>query len=322
MFKTGNVEIKNNVVLAPMAGICNSAYRRIIKQMGAGLIYAEMVNDKAIVHENKKTIDMLYMTEEERPISQQIFGSDVDSFVASAKMVYEKMKPDIIDINMGCPVPKVAVSAEAGAALLKNPEKIKEIVSAVVKSVPIPVTVKIRSGWDKNSINAKEVAKICEQAGASAICVHGRTRTDRYLGHSDWNIIKEVKESVNIPVIGNGDIKTVYDAKRMIDETGCDAVMIGRSALGNPWIILDTVNYLTYGILPKEITKQEKIDMCIKHLNYLLEFKPEKVAVLEMRSHIAWYLKGVEGAREIKNELFKAQTKDEIINILNEFSKE
>ncbi|CCY45026.1 tRNA-dihydrouridine synthase DusA1 [Clostridium sp. CAG:1193] len=322
MFKIGNVEIKNNVVLAPMAGICNSAYRRIIKQMGAGLIYAEMVNDKAIVHENKKTIDMLYMTEEERPISQQIFGSDVDSFVASAKMVYEKMKPDIIDINMGCPVPKVAVSAEAGAALLKNPEKIKEIVSAVVKSVPIPVTVKIRSGWDKNSINAKEVAKICEQAGASAICVHGRTRTDRYLGHSDWNIIKEVKESVNIPVIGNGDIKTVYDAKRMIDETGCDAVMIGRSALGNPWIILDTVNYLTYGILPKEITKQEKIDMCIKHLNYLLEFKPEKVAVLEMRSHIAWYLKGVEGAREIKNELFKAQTKDEIINILNEFSKE
>lgn len=290
--------------------------------MGAGLIYAEMVNDKAIVHENKKTIDMLYMTEEERPISQQIFGSDVDSFVASAKMVYEKMKPDIIDINMGCPVPKVAVSAEAGAALLKNPEKIKEIVSAVVKSVPIPVTVKIRSGWDKNSINAKEVAKICEQAGASAICVHGRTRTDRYLGHSDWNIIKEVKESVNIPVIGNGDIKTVYDAKRMIDETGCDAVMIGRSALGNPWIILDTVNYLTYGILPKEVTKQEKIDMCIKHLNYLLEFKPEKVAVLEMRSHIAWYLKGVEGAREIKNELFKAQTKDEIINILNEFSKE
>ena len=322
MFKIGNVEIKNNVVLAPMAGICNSAYRRIIKQMGAGLIYAEMVNDKAIVHENKKTIDMLYMTEEERPISQQIFGSDVDSFVASAKMVYEKMKPDIIDINMGCPVPKVAVSAEAGAALLKNPEKIKEIVSAVVKSVPIPVTVKIRSGWDKNSINAKEVAKICEQAGASAICVHGRTRTDRYLGHSDWNIIKEVKESVNIPVIGNGDIKTVYDAKRMIDETGCDAVMIGRSALGNPWIILDTVNYLTYGILPKEVTKQEKIDMCIKHLNYLLEFKLEKVAVLEMRSHIAWYLKGVEGAREIKNELFKAQTKDEIINILNEFSKE
>lgn len=322
MFKIGNVEIKNNVVLAPMAGICNSAYRRIIKQMGAGLIYAEMVNDKAIVHENKKTIDMLYMTEEERPISQQIFGSDVDSFAASAKMVYEKMEPDIIDINMGCPVPKVAVSAEAGAALLKNPEKIKEIVSAVVKSVPIPVTVKIRSGWDKNSINAKEVAKICEQAGASAICVHGRTRTDRYLGHSDWNIIKEVKESVNIPVIGNGDIKTVYDAKRMIDETGCDAVMIGRSALGNPWIILDTVNYLTYGILPKEVTKQEKIDMCIKHLNYLLEFKPEKVAVLEMRSHIAWYLKGVEGAREIKNELFKAQTKDEIINILNEFSKE
>ena len=322
MFKIGNIELKNNIVIAPMAGISNSAFRRIVKEMGAGLIYAEMVSDKAIIYDNEKTKQMLYLTEEERPIAQQIFGSDIESFTESAKIVYEQMKPDIIDINMGCPVPKVAVSAEAGAALLKNPEKIKEIVSAVVKSVPIPVTVKIRSGWDKNSINAKEVAKICEQAGASAICVHGRTRTDRYLGHSDWNIIKEVKESVNIPVIGNGDIKTVYDAKRMIDETGCDAVMIGRSALGNPWIILDTVNYLTYGILPKEITKQEKIDMCIKHLNYLLEFKPEKVAVLEMRSHIAWYLKGVEGAREIKNELFKAQTKDEIINILNEFSKE
>ena len=169
--KIGNVELKNNVILAPMAGICNSAERRIIKEMGAGLIYAEMVSDKAIVYENKKTVDMLYMKEEERPITQQIFGSDINSFVESAKIVYEKMKPDIIDINMGCPVPKVAVSAQAGAALLKNPDKIYDIVSAVVKSVPIPVTVKIRSGWDSNHINAVEVAKVCESAGAKAICV-------------------------------------------------------------------------------------------------------------------------------------------------------
>ena len=320
MFRIGNVEIKNKVVLAPMAGICNSAYRRIIKEMGCGLIYAEMVSDKAIVYDNKKTNDMLYMTEYERPISQQIFGSDVKSFVEAAKIIYEKMKPDIIDINMGCPVPKVAVSAQAGSALLKNPEKIKKIVEAVVKSVPIPVTVKIRSGWDLNNINAVEVAKICENAGASAICVHPRTRSQRYEGLSDWNIIKEVKENVNIPVIGNGDIKTIYDAKRMLDETKCDAVMIGRAALGNPWLIRDIIKYIDSEELPTEITKKEKIDMCIKHLNYLLEFKSEKTAVLEMRSHIAWYLKGLQGVNEIKDKIFKVNTKDEILNILNEFN--
>jgi nifR3 family TIM-barrel protein len=321
MFKIGNVEIENNVVLAPMAGICNSAFRRIIKEMGCGLIYSEMVSDKALVYDNKKTNDMLYMTEYERPIVEQIFGSDIDSFVSAAKIVYERMKPDIIDINMGCPVPKVAVSAQAGAALLKNQEKIKSIVEAVVSSVPIPITIKIRSGWDKNNINAKEVAKICEEAGASAICVHPRTRSQRYEGLSDWSIIKEVKESVNIPVIGNGDIKTVYDAKRMIEETGCDAVMIGRAALGNPWLIRDIVNYLNNGKLPEEVTKEEKIDMCVKHLNYLMEFKPEKVAILEMRSHIAWYLKGINGVNEIKNKVFKSNTKKEILDILYEFSK-
>lgn len=321
MFKIGNVEIENNVVLAPMAGICNSAFRRIIKEMGCGLIYSEMVSDKALVYDNKKTNDMLYMTEYERPIVEQIFGSDIDSFVSAAKIVYERMKPDIIDINMGCPVPKVAVSAQAGAALLKNQEKIKSIVEAVVSSVPIPITIKIRSGWDKNNINAKEVAKICEEAGASAICVHPRTRSQRYEGLSDWSIIKEVKESVNIPVIGNGDIKTVYDAKRMIEETGCDAVMIGRAALGNPWLIRDIVNYLNNGKLPEEVTKKEKIDMCVKHLNYLMEFKPEKVAILEMRSHIAWYLKGINGVNEIKNKVFKSNTKKEILDILYEFSK-
>ena len=318
-WKIGNVEIKNQVVLAPMAGICNSAFRRIIKEEGAGLIYAEMVSDKALVYESKKTEDMLYMTDYERPISQQIFGSDKTSFVEAAKIVYEKMKPDIIDINMGCPVPKVAVGAQAGAALLKNPEKIYEIVSEVVKNVPVPVTVKIRSGWDKDHINAVEVAKVCERAGASAICVHGRTRSQRYEGISDWNIIKKVKENVSIPVIGNGDIKTVYDAKRMLEETGCDAIMIGRACLGNPWLIKDTVNYLENNILPKEVTKEERIDMCIKHLNYLLEVKNEKTSVLEMRSHIAWYLKGLEGSNEIKRKIFVSTTKEDIINILNEF---
>ena len=319
--KIGNIELKNNVVLAPMAGICNSAFRRIIKEMGAGLIYAEMVSDKALVYESKKTEDMLYMTDYERPISQQIFGSDVDSFKKAAKIVYEKMKPDIIDINMGCPVPKVAVSAQAGAALLKNPEKIYEIVKEVVSAVPVPVTVKIRSGWDSNSINAVEVAKMCEKAGASAICVHPRTRSQKYEGLSDWSIIKDVKDNVSIPVIGNGDIKTIYDAKRMIDETGCDAIMIGRGVLGNPWLIRDIINYLKDGSIPNKVTKDEKIDMCIKHLNYLLEFKSEKTSVLEMRSHIAWYIKGLEGSNEIKKRIFLSNTKEEVLNILNEFRR-
>ena len=261
MFKIGNIELKNNVVLAPMAGISNSAYRTIIKEMGAGLIVAEMVSDKAIMYGSKKTVDMLYMTDFERPISQQIFGSDKKSFIIAAKYIYENMKPDIIDINMGCPVPKVAIGAQAGSALLKNPEKVYEIVKSVVESVPIPVTVKIRSGWDENSINAVEIAKVIESAGASAITIHPRTRSQGYSGKANWDIIREVKQNVNIPVIGNGDINSCYDAKKMIEETGCDAIMIGRGVLGNPWLIKECVDYIDKGTIPKEVSLAEKINM-------------------------------------------------------------
>lgn len=319
MFKIGNVEIENKVVLAPMAGVCNSAFRRIIKEMGAGLLYAEMVSDKALVYNNEKTKDMLYMTESERPISQQIFGSDKKSFVEAAKIIEKSMHPDIIDINMGCPVPKVAVKSQAGSALLKDPDKIYDIVKAVKEVVSVPVTVKIRSGWDKNSINAVLVAKTCEKAGASAIAVHPRTRSQGYSGKADWNIIKEVKDAVNIPVIGNGDILSAKDAKQMIDETGCDAVMIGRGTLGNPYLIKQVVRYLEDGVLLPDQSPKERMETCLKHFNYLLEVKPEKVAILEMRTHAAWYLKGLPSGVKIKKILYELKTKEEFINTTTEY---
>lgn len=322
MFKIGNITLKNNIVLAPMAGICNHAYRTIIKNMGAGLIYAEMVSDKAINYKSKKTIDMLYMEDNERPIAQQIFGSDKESFVEAAKYICDVMKPDIIDINMGCPVPKVALRAQAGSALLKNPEKVYEIVKAVVDAVDIPVTVKIRSGWDSKSINAIEIAKLVEKAGASAITVHSRTRSQGYSGKADWNIIKGVKENVTIPVIGNGDIKTCFDAKKMLEETNCDAVMIGRGVLGNPWLIKECIEYIEENKIPKKITYKEKLDMILYHLELLLKQKNVKVALLEMRSHASWYLKGIPNTSELKQAIFKTNTIEEFRKLIIDFMKE
>ena len=322
MFKIGNVIIKNNVVLAPMAGISNPPYIKICEEMGLGYAITELISAEAVFRNNKKTMDMLNGFDRLNiPVAIQIFGSNPVVMGKAAKVLVDTYHPKIIDINMGCPVPKVAVKSEAGAALMKDLNKIEKIVREVVNSVDIPVTVKIRSGWDSNSINAVEVAKVCEKAGASAISVHGRTRSQGYSGTVDLDIIKKVKENVNIPVIGNGDIRDVDSAKKMIEYTGCDAIMIGRAALGNPWLIRDIVNYFDNNKFMEKPSYEDKINMCIKHLNYLLEFKCEKVAVLEMRSHISWYLKGMPGIMEIKNLVFKTKDSEELKKILSNYLK-
>ena len=318
-FNIGNICIKNPVIVAPMAGITNTSYRKIIKKMNPGLIYAEMVSDKAIVNENNKTFELLKMSETERPLTQQIFGSDIESFTKAAKIIEERMHPDIIDINMGCPVPKVAIKNQAGSALLKNPQKIYEIVKNVISSVNVPVTVKIRSGWDEKHINAVEVAKMCEKAGANAIAIHARTRSQGYSGKADWSIIKAVKENVNIPVIGNGDVNSCYKAKEMLETTGCDGVMIGRGCLGNPWLIKECVDYLEKGILPKNINIEEKINMMKEHYSLLKEDKNEKLALLEFRTHVIWYLKGLPNSKEIKNQICLAKSSEEIFKILDNY---
>ena len=321
-FWIGGVEIKGPIIVAPMAGISNKTFRMICKEYGASLVVGEMVSDKAVLFGNEKTIKLLEMDEKERPISQQIFGSDLDSFVMAAKKVYEIMHPDLIDINMGCPVPKVAIKNQAGSALLKNPDKIYEIVKNVVASVPVPVTVKIRAGWDEKSINCVEVAKICEKAGASAITLHARTRAQGYSGKADWNLIKKVVESVKIPVIGNGDVLSCFDAERMIKETGCAGVMIGRGLLGNPWLVKECVDYLKDGTIPKKIGFSERIKMMKKHLRDLVDEKGENSAILEIRTHFLYYLKGMPGNAEVKNKICKAKTKEEIEKILDNYYQE
>ena len=318
MFYIGNVKIKNNVVLAPMAGISNAAYMKICEEMGVGYAVSELISAEAIVRDNKKTFDMLDGFDKlSIPYAIQIFGGDPIVMGRAASIICEKYHPSIIDINMGCPVPKVALRSCAGSSLLKNPSLVYSVVKSVVDSVNIPVTVKIRSGWDGNSINAVDIAKVIESAGASAICVHPRTRAQGYTGHSDWSIIKLVKESVSIPVIGNGDINSCYDAKEMIDSTLCDAVMIGRACIGNPWIICDCVNYLEKGILPSIVSLNDRISMIKKHINYLLEIKPERVVVLEMRMHISKYLKGIKGVSSVNVLINKANSISDIYSILD-----
>ncbi len=317
-WKIGNVEIENQLVLAPMAGITNEAFRSICKEMGAGLVVCEMISDKALSFHNAKTIKMTGVSQNEHPLSMQIFGADKETLVYAAKWIYENTDADIIDINMGCPVNKVAKRAGAGSSLLRNPNKVYEITKAVVEATPLPVTVKIRIGWDENNINAVENAKMIEKAGACAIAVHGRTRAQMYSGHANLDVIKDVVEAVNIPVVGNGDIVDGPSALHMLEYTGCKAIMIGRGALGNPWIFKE-INAYFAGEEFKRPSKEEIYNMIVDQYERLLKLKGERLALLEMRSHVGWYLKGMQGSAQIKNKANQALNFEEVKKILKEY---
>lgn len=318
MLKIGDIKMKNRVVLAPMAGVCNPAFRLIAKEFGTGLVCAEMVSDKAILHGNKRTMEMLFVDEREKPLSLQIFGGDRESLVEAAKVVDKQTNADIIDINMGCPVPKVT-KCDAGARWLLDPNKIYEMVSAVVDAVDKPVTVKMRIGWDDEHVYAIENARMVEKAGGSAVSVHGRTREQLYTGKANWDIIRDVKQAVTIPVIGNGDVFSPEDAKRMLDQTGVDGVMIGRGALGNPWMLYRTIQYLTNGELLGDPTPREKMEVAILHLDRLIALKNEAVAVREMRKHLAWYLKGLPGGARVKDVIMEETGRDRMVAILENY---
>lgn len=317
-WKIGNVTIPNRVVVAPMAGITNAAFRVTVKEFGAGLVVCEMISDQGIHFRNKKTLEMLHIEEQEHPISIQIFGGNKDSLVEAAQFVQENTKADFIDINMGCPVNKV-IKAEAGAKWLLDPNKVYEMVYAVASSVDLPVTVKMRTGWDDQHILAVENAQAAESAGAAALAMHGRTRVQMYEGKADWEILKEVKKQIAIPFMGNGDVKTPEDAKRMIDEVGADGVMIGRAALGNPWMIHRTQHYLETGELIPEPTAREKIETAKVHLQRLVDLKGENVAAREFRQHASYYLKGIPRAAKVKVAINQAEDQATIIQLMDEF---
>ncbi|MDA9461278.1 MULTISPECIES: tRNA dihydrouridine synthase DusB [Enterococcus] len=316
-WKIGNVEIPNRVVVAPMAGITNAAFRVTVKEFGAGMVVCEMISDQGIHFRNKKTLEMLHIDETEHPLSLQIFGGNKDTLVEAAQFVEKHTTADIIDINMGCPVNKI-IKAEAGAKWLLDPDKVYEMVHAVASAVDVPVTVKMRIGWDEEHVFAVENALAAQAAGAGAVAMHGRTRVQMYEGKANWEVLKEVKKHLTIPFMGNGDVKTPEDAKRMLEYVGADGVMIGRAALGNPWMIHRTQHYLETGELIPEPTAREKIATAKLHLERLVDLKGETIACREFRTHASYYLKGVSRAAKIKLAINKTEKQHEINELLDQ----
>jgi len=312
--RIGFLQLDNPVISAPMAGVTDKSFRILAREAGCSLVCTEMVSDQALLHGNPKTCSLLDISGETGPVCVQIFGSDA-KYMAGAAQIAESRGAGIIDINMGCPTPKIVKNGE-GAALMKEPEKAAGIVKAVAGSVSVPVTVKIRKGWDESSVNAVEVAKLVEQAGAAAVTVHGRTRSQFYAGRADWDIIAAVRSAVSIPVIGNGDVRTPRDALAMLEHTGCSGVMIGRAALGNPWIFSRTVHFLKTGELLPGPSIEERVATAVRHFHMLVEFKGEKVAVWEIRRHAGWYMKGLRGAARLRERINRAKSGEEVVGLL------
>ncbi|MBD9158327.1 MAG: tRNA dihydrouridine synthase DusB [Clostridiales bacterium] len=316
--KIGNVELENNLILAPMAGVTNLPFRIICKDYGAGMVCTEMASAKAMFHNDQKTKRLFNTEGEKRPISFQVFGSELESIAYAVK--YMSDFADIIDINMGCPAPKVVKNGD-GSKLLLDLEKAKQIIEIAVQNSKVPVTVKFRKGWDKENIVAVEIAQIAEQAGASAVTIHGRTKSEFYTGKADWDIIKKVKQSVHIPVIGNGDVTDEESALAMFKQTGVDGIMIGRGSFGNPWIFKNIKHYLQTGEKLPQPTNQERLQVMEKHIQLAVEEKGEDVAIKELRKHISWYTKNLKNSSEFRNSINKIEKKDELISTIEEYFK-
>lgn len=317
-FEIGNVRLNNHVIVGPMAGISNIGFRTMIKSFDPGLIVSEMISDKAITYQNKRTVIMTDIAENEHPVALQLFGHDVDSMVTAAKFFDEKTDCDIIDINMGCPVPKI-VNNNSGSALMKSPEYARELLTEIVRNVRKPVTVKVRAGWDQNHINVVDFVKAIEKSGISAVCVHPRTRTQYYSGKADWDLIRQVKENVSLPVIGNGDIKSVDDMLAMKRQTNCDRFMVARGTLGNPWLIQQLVHYEETGERLDNPSHEEKIAQCMVHARKLVELKGELNGIKEMRGHACWYINGMPNNNKVKARLNHITKYIQLETIMNEY---